>query len=116
MNYAIGLIVRHSDVTVQTAYQKPIMEEIIDDNNQTAVIQTGVETEYAECNDYYDLYETKYDTASHKIFLQRTDIKICTELMGEGNDYFSFDSADSVPYIRVLDDRDEDIINKENGS
>ncbi len=116
LNYAIGLIVRHSDVTVQTAYQKPIMEEIIDDNNQTAVIQTGVETEYAECNDYYDLYETKYDTASHKIFLQRTDIKICTELMGEGNDYFSFDSADSVPYIRVLDDRDEDIINKENGS
>ena len=85
-NRAIGLVIRTSD--------EPI----------TGTYQDGTETVPYTCTEYYQGYETEYDSVTETFHLNETEYKYCKNLVDNGIYPFITDSPDA--YFRVLDSDD----------
>lgn len=82
-NKAIGLVLRKSDELLTGTYED----------------STGTQTYY--CFDYYQGYETEYDSTTNTFKLNKTEYKYCKNLV-DGDIYpFEYNSPDA--YFRVLD-------------
>ena len=84
-------------------FMKKMYEEVEnpDDPDHPIIQFVGTTNETYRDNNYYQIYETRFDPATNQIVLQKTLNYACKNAYEDG--YFWFTEEDEYPYLRVLD-------------